>query len=94
VILFANGLGPVDQPEPSGFAADKIANVSTPYTVTIGGVQANVSFAGLIPGFVGLYQLNVDVPAGLGSGDQPVLIQIGGAQSTGSNSCCFITVQQ
>jgi len=31
--------------------------------VTIGGIQANVTFAGLAPGFVGLYQVNAQVPS-------------------------------
>jgi uncharacterized protein (TIGR03437 family) len=49
--------------------------------VTIGGVTANVSFSGLAPGFVGLYQVNALVPD-IGAGSAvPVAISIGGVTS-------------
>ena len=50
--------------------------------MTIGGVPASVSFSGLAPGFVGLYQVNAQVPAGLAAGDAvPVVMQMGGNTS-------------
>ena len=49
--------------------------LSTP-TVTIGGAGATVDFAGLAPGFVGLYQFNFVVP-NVPDGDQPVTIRVG-----------------
>lgn len=42
--------------------------------VTIGGISAQVTFSGLAPGFVGLYQVNVVVPAGIADGDQPLVV--------------------
>ena len=53
---------------------------STP-AVTIGGVPAQVEFSGLAPLAVGIYQLNVAVPAGAPAGQQPVVVTIGGASS-------------
>jgi uncharacterized protein (TIGR03437 family) len=51
-------------------------------TVTIGGVPATPSFAGLAPGWVGLYQVNVQVPANAPVGDAvPVALSVGGAVS-------------
>ncbi len=47
-------------------------------TVTIGGQPADIVFAALMPGAVGLYQIEVTVPAGLASGDQPVAVTQGG----------------
>jgi uncharacterized protein (TIGR03437 family) len=35
----------------------------------IGGQSAPVSFAGLVPGLVGLYQINTQVPLGVQAGD-------------------------
>lgn len=45
----------------------------------IGGVPATVTFAGLTPGSQGLYQINVEIPHAVSSGDAvPVMIQSGG----------------
>jgi uncharacterized protein (TIGR03437 family) len=50
--------------------------------VTIGGVAATVSFSGLAPGNVGLYQVNVQVPAGVTAGARvPVMMTINGQQA-------------
>jgi uncharacterized protein (TIGR03437 family) len=49
-------------------------------TVTIGDVPATVLFSGLAPTYVGLYQINAQVPATAPSGDTvPLLVSIGGA---------------
>jgi uncharacterized protein (TIGR03437 family) len=40
----------------------------------IGGVPASVLFAGLAPGFVGLYQVNIQVPAGVAAGNSIPLV--------------------
>jgi len=49
---------------------------------SFGGVLATLSFSGLVPGFVGLYQVNVQVPNATPSGAQvPVEISIGGVSS-------------
>jgi adhesin/invasin len=50
----------------------------------IGGVQAQVKFSGLAPGYVGLYQVNAVIPSGLASGNQPITIAIGGKTSPSS----------
>jgi uncharacterized protein (TIGR03437 family) len=51
-------------------------------TVTIGGVAAPEIFAGLAPGYVGLYQVNAQVPQGVAAGDGvPVIVSIGTAAS-------------
>ena len=63
--IFATGLGSVTNPPASGSAAlaDPISESMTLPMVTIGGVRIEPLFAGLAPGFVGLYQVNVEVPA-------------------------------
>jgi uncharacterized protein (TIGR03437 family) len=50
--------------------------------VTIGGVSQTVTFGGLAPDAVGLYQVNVVVAAGTPSGGQvAVKLTIGGKES-------------
>lgn len=63
---------------PSGFAAPANGNplyltAVTP-TITIGGVAAEVGFSGLAPGFVGLWQLNVKIPANAPTGNAVPLV--------------------
>ena len=79
--IFATGLGPTNPVVPSGTAAPSSppAVVTNAVTATIGGITVPVQFAGLAPGFVGLYQVNVEIPAGVTPGpDVPlVLLQSG-----------------
>ena len=59
--------------------------VAQPVTVvTIGGVNALVTYAGAVPGSVaGLTQINVEVPQGVAPGNGiPVVVKIGSASST------------
>lgn len=72
-MIYANGLGAVDPPVPLGAAAPPsgpLSPVAAPVTLRIGGLAARVDFAGLVPGFPGLYQLNVVVPAGVTAADE------------------------
>jgi uncharacterized protein (TIGR03437 family) len=80
VLIYCTGLGAVSSPPANGAAGDGQSTTVVP-TVTIGGAKAIVSFSGLAPGFVGLYQINAEVPAGLASGNHPVLIEMAGASS-------------
>lgn len=60
--------------------AEPLARIAgDPVTVTIGGVAASVVFAGLTPGLSGLYQINVQMPAGIPPGNNtPVIVTVGG----------------
>jgi uncharacterized protein (TIGR03437 family) len=82
VLIYCTGLGAVSSPPADGTAGNGQATVAKPI-VTIGGTNAVVAFSGLAPGFVGLYQINAQVPASLSPGNQPVVITMG---STSSNS--------
>jgi len=69
--IYGTGLGTVAYGPASGQAATGVVLSTTLATpqVTLGGVPASVSFSGLAPGFAGLYQVNVQVPANAPTGD-------------------------
>jgi uncharacterized protein (TIGR03437 family) len=89
IVLYANGLGPVTNQPASGEPALGPPNLSATTTtavVTIGGRQITPTiFSGLTPTAVGLYQINVTIPADMASGNQTVSVAIGGATSKASN---------
>jgi uncharacterized protein (TIGR03437 family) len=82
ITLYMVGQGPVDTPVATGAASPStpVAHASLRVTATIGGRSADVLFAGLSPGGVGLFQVNLRVPASV-SGDCPLVVTIGGAAS-------------
>ncbi len=82
IAIFATGLGPVQPAATSGQPAPSPAarTISTPL-VNINGIPATVEFAGLAPGFVGLYQVNALIPAGISPGNQDLQIIINGVPS-------------
>jgi uncharacterized protein (TIGR03437 family) len=80
VLIYCTGLGAVSSPPADGAAGNGQPTVAMP-SVMIGEVKAMVSFSGLAPGFVGLYQVNAEVPASLKAGNQPVVVEVGSASS-------------
>lgn len=81
VLIYCTGLGYVNGPLPADGVPSTGQTAMNSATVTIGGKDAPVSFTGLAPGFVGLYQVNAQVPSGLAAGNQPVLMDVGGYSS-------------
>jgi uncharacterized protein (TIGR03437 family) len=85
ISIFLTGLGDVTNRPASGAPAP----IPPPYsqallttTLTIGGVTATPVYSGLAPLFVGLYQVNVQVPDAVPTGDAiQVVLSIGGAAS-------------
>jgi uncharacterized protein (TIGR03437 family) len=82
--VYASGLGPVTNAPATGSPASEtiLAHTTAASTATIGGEAATVIFAGLAPGFVGLYQVNIEVPQNAPTGGAvELLLSIGGAIS-------------
>ena len=83
ISIWCTGLGPVPDPPATGLPTGVPPPLTTdPSVITIGGVEARVTFSGLSPGFVALYQVNVRVPEGAPSGDAVLMVlTIGGVAS-------------
>jgi uncharacterized protein (TIGR03437 family) len=83
VVVYATGLGPVSGPMVNGQPASSTSLQPTtpqPATATLNGIPATVAFSGLTPGFIGLYQVNVQVPANAAPGSF-LTINIGGVRA-------------
>jgi uncharacterized protein (TIGR03437 family) len=93
IILWGTGFGPTSPSTPAGAETPSTTtyNTATPVTVKIGTQSATVYGAALAPGYAGLYQVAIQIPASLANGDYPVIATISGVQST---STTMITVQQ
>ena len=93
IVLWGTGFGPTSPPAPIGVEAPSSPTYYTANTVgvTVGGKTATVYSAVLAPGFAGLYQIAIQIPASLANGDYPVVAKISGAQSP---STTLITVQE
>jgi uncharacterized protein (TIGR03437 family) len=93
IILWGTGFGPTTPAAPAGEVtpSDTTYSTSTLPTVTIDNVSATVYGAALAPGFAGLYQVAIQVPATLSDGDWPIVASIGGVSSP---SGMVLTVQQ
>ncbi len=71
IAVFVAGLGDVFPTLLDGVAAPSspLSKASNAIAANVGGTPATVSYAGLAPGFVGLYQVNVEIPTGVTAGD-------------------------
>jgi len=88
IVLFVTGLGLTS---PVGVTGDDSYDTEGNFVrrdttaqprVRIGGMEAPVVFSGLSPEFVGVFQINATVPAGVAPGNQvPLVIEIGGRVS-------------
>jgi uncharacterized protein (TIGR03437 family) len=74
LLMYLVGMGPTNPSVPSGAATPNspLSPVVNQPTVTVASQPATVAFAGLTPGFVGLYQINFQVPTSASSGELEV----------------------
>jgi uncharacterized protein (TIGR03437 family) len=84
LVILATGLGPVTPAIADGVGdPTTIHNTNTQPTVMVGGVQAKVVFSGILPGFPGVYQVNILIQAGTPTGNAvPLQIVMGGITTT------------
>jgi uncharacterized protein (TIGR03437 family) len=80
IILLATGLGAVNPGGTTG-TASSASRITADLQATVAGLPAVVDYAGLMPGFAGVYQLNVRIPEGAGAGDAPLIVVVAGIPS-------------
>ena len=78
--LFASGLGTLDPAVATGAPAptSPLSTATTLPTATVAGLAATVQYAGAAPTLVGLYQVNVLIPANAPNGVAGVTLNSGG----------------
>jgi uncharacterized protein (TIGR03437 family) len=76
--LYGVGFGPVTPAVAAGQVVVGANSLATPFTLSVGGVRATVSYAGLSPSAVGLYQVNFVVPAVPPGDAVPLTFTLGG----------------
>jgi uncharacterized protein (TIGR03437 family) len=92
IIAYLTGSGPVNQSVADGAVSPSspLVQATSPVSATIGTQTAQVLFAGLAPGLVGVFQVNVAVPAGTATGSYPLTITVG----TQASNSATINVKQ
>jgi uncharacterized protein (TIGR03437 family) len=81
IVIYATGLGVTKPAVDAGLPApsDPLASAVIPPNLYLGGVGMNVSYAGLVPGQVGVYQINATVPVKAPEGVSiPLIVDQGG----------------
>lgn len=83
IVVYATGGGTMNPAGQDGRVAAGVSGLTLPVTATVGGQTAEVIYAGNAPGLVeGVIQINLRLSANVPSGDQPVVITIGGNATT------------
>jgi uncharacterized protein (TIGR03437 family) len=85
LVIYVTGLGQTNPAGLTGYPApgNPLSNTLTPTTVMLGGMNLPVEYAGLAPGEVGVYQINVIVPGNIPTGlSLPLVINEGAGTVT------------
>ena len=80
IILYGIGFGSVTPNAPAGQIVLANDSLDLPFTVRVGSTLATVTYAGLAPQNVGLYQFNIVVPKLNFTGAAPLTFTLGGVQ--------------
>jgi len=78
IIVYGVGFGPVTPNIPAGQVVEEANSLTSPLQVFFGQTPATLSYFGLAPSAVGLYQFNVVVPNVTNSDAVPITFPLGG----------------
>jgi len=82
ILLYGVGFGPVNPSIPAGQIVQTANSLRNPLELKIGGAVASQQYAGLAPGFVGLYQFNIVVPQVAANPASAVTFTVGASPGT------------
>ncbi len=81
VTVYMTGTGPISTPQRSGRSTtSRLSTVHRPI-VNVGGREASVTYAGTIPGAVGITKIDFVVPTGVSTGSTEVTVTVEGSAS-------------
>lgn len=90
IIAYGVGFGDVTPTIPPGLIAQQGNALVNPVAFSFGQTPATLSYSGLAPNFVGLYEFYIQVPAGLANGDYQIMVTQNG---TALPQKMYLTVQ-
>jgi len=82
IVIYGIGFGTVTPDIPAGRIVTQTNQLMAPILMLFGQTAASLAYAGLAPGFVGLYQFNLTVPAIADSDAVPFSFTLGGVGGT------------
>lgn len=82
IITYGIGFGPTTPSIVAGQIVSQSNQLSLPIAMSFAGSPVTFRYAGLAPGFVGLYQFNIVVPKIANSDAVPITYSVGGVAST------------
>ncbi|HEX3877382.1 MAG TPA: IPT/TIG domain-containing protein [Bryobacteraceae bacterium] len=82
ITIYGVGFGPVAPSPAAGQLVQTLNTLSTPLSLFFGAAQGALSYSGLAPGYLGLYQFNVVVPTVASNSALPVTFIVGSTNST------------
>ena len=94
VALYTTGLGLTDPVFAPGVLPNEAAPTVSPITVSLNGqplAEADILYEGVAPGFAGVYQINIRIPADMPTGNLPLSVSIDGVSTQGGG---FLAVGQ
>jgi len=82
IVFYGVGFGTVAPNSPAGQIVTVANSLNASFQIFFNGTAATVSFAGLVNGYLGLYQFNVVVPSVAASNAVPLTFSLNGAHTT------------
>jgi uncharacterized protein (TIGR03437 family) len=81
-MIYLAGMGATNPPVASGAATPlELVPANVKPTVSVDGQNAAISYWGLAPGLIGLYQINFTVPSNANAGNLSLVVMQGGLSS-------------